>query len=96
MTPCECKFYEIDLAAQEEAEKMEAAYLDSLSDAQREDLEAWAAQAPEDEPDPFAKCVPFCKHLNHGKGFPSEYVYHCAAPGNEHIIHVDFNESEII
>ena len=96
MSECTCKYYEVDLAAQKEGEKMEAAYIASMSDAQRAEWEAWAAMAPDDEPDPFAKCRPYCKHLNSGKGFPGEYVYSCAAPGNEHIIHVDFNESEII
>ena len=96
MTECTCKFYELDAAAQAEAEAMTAAYEASMSEAEREAMEAWAAQAPDDQPDPFAKCGPFCKHSKGGKGHPGEYVYHCAAPGNEHIIHVDFNESEII
>ena len=96
MSDCICKYFEVDLAAQREAEETEAAYIESMSDAQREALEAWEAMNPNDEPDPFAKCGPFCKHSKSGKGYPGEYVYRCAAPGNEHIIRVDFNESEII
>ena len=38
----------------------------------------------------------FCKHLAEGKGYPGEYVYYCNCPGHEQILHVDFNESEII
>jgi hypothetical protein len=59
-------------------------------------MKAWAAQAPKGELDPFAQCGEWCKHLKSGRGYPGEYVYHCAAPGNEHVIHTDFNESEII
>ena len=92
---CECKFYEIDLTAQKEAEDMEADYIVSTSPEEREAMEAWAAQAGENF-DPFVKCGAYCKHMKEGKGHPGEYIYGCAAPGNEHIIHVDFNESEII
>ena len=92
----ECKFYEVDLAAQAEGEAMAAAYEASMNPAEREAMDAWAAQAPKDETDPFAKCGAYCKHLNSGKGHPGEFVYHCTAPGNEHVIHVDFNESKII
>jgi hypothetical protein len=91
-----CKFYEVDTAAQAEGEAMAAAYEAGMSDAEREAMDAWAAQAPSNEPDPFAKCGEYCKHLKSGKGHPGEYVYHCAAPGNEHIIDVDFREYEII
>ena len=93
---CECKFYEIDLLAKEEGEAMYAEYVGNISEAERESLEAWADMNVSDEPDPFAKCGEYCKHLKGGKGYPGEYVHHCAAPGNEHIIHVDFIESEII
>ena len=96
MTECNCKFYEVDTTAQAEGEAMAAAYEASMSDAEREAMDAWAAQAPDDEPDPFANCGPYCKHLKSGRGFPGEYLYNCTAPGNEHIIHCDFNESEII
>ena len=92
---CECKFYEVDLVEKAEGEAMEAAYWASMSEAEREAMEAWAAEAP-DEPDPFAKCGECCKHMKRDRGFPGETVYHCAAPGNEHVIHTDFNLSEII
>ena len=93
---CKCKFYEIDLMARKEAEEMEAAYFAAMSKAEREAMDAWAAMKPDGEQDPLAECGEFCKHLKSGKGHPGEYVYFCAAPGNDHIIHVDFNESEII
>ena len=96
MNECICKYYEADLAAQKEAEEMEAAYYGSMSDAEREAWAAWEAMCPGDEPDTFANCGPFCKHMVSGRGYPGEYVYNCSAPGNEHIIHVDFNESEIL
>ena len=89
-----CKFYEIDLTAQAEGDAMEAAYLASISEAEKEAMEAWAATDP--TPNPLAKCGDYCKHLQSGRGFPGEYGYICTAPDNEHIIHVDFNESEII
>ena len=91
-----CKFYEVDLAAKAEGDAMEAAYYADMSAEERKGLEAWANQAPPDQSDPFAKCGEYCKHLKSGRGFPGEYLYNCAAPGNEHIIHCDFNESEII
>ncbi len=97
MTECACLFYELDLEAQAEGEKLFGAYEDCLSPEQRAAEAAWLAAQPEpDGPDPFAKCGPYCRHLNSGRGFPGEYVYHCAAPGNEHVIHYEFRESEII
>ena len=90
-----CKFYEVDLAAKREADECEAAYLASMSPERREAEEAYMAADAADPNDPLTKCA-FCKHLNEGKGFPGEYVYFCNAPDNAHIIHVDFNESEII
>jgi hypothetical protein len=93
---CVCKFYEADLAAQKEGEKLETAYFTSMSDTEREAMEAWAAMRSADDTDPFAKCGKYCKHLKSGKGYPGEYVHGCAAPGNEHIIHVDININEVI
>ena len=43
------------------------------------------ASLPEEE-NALAKCGAFCKYLSAGRGFPGEYVYHCSAPGNRHII----------
>ena len=96
MNKCICKFYEPDMDALQEAEAMEAAYLASMSDAEREALEIWANEQPEDVPDPFANCGPCCKYSKSGHGYPGEYVCHCDASGNEHILHVDFIESEIL
>ena len=93
---CECKYYELDAAAKKESEQLLVEYEAQMSDAERDELEAWAAKQSAGEPDPFAKCGEFCKHSKSGRGYPGEYVFHCAAPGNEHIIHIDFNESEII
>ena len=91
-----CKFYEVDTAAKAEGDALEAAYNAGMSDKEREAMEAWANQQTADQPDPFAKCGEYCKHSRSGKGYPGEYVYGCACPGNEHVIDVDFNESEII
>ena len=93
---CECKFYEIDLVAKKEGDEMDVAYFGSMSEAERETLEAWADMESSDAPDPFAKCGEYCKYLKSGNGFLGEHVYHCVAPGNGYIIHVDFIESEII
>ncbi len=82
-----CKFYEKDLAAVKDALEIEAAL--KANDAITELAET------NHEDNPLEQCT-FCKHLRSGKGYPGEYVYHCTAPGNEHIIHVDFIESEII
>jgi hypothetical protein len=99
MNECNCKFYEVDVEAQKEGEQFESGFLASMTDAEREAMEAWDAEledSPLDDGSPLCKCGPFCKYLKHGKGFPGEYVYHCTAPDNEHIIQVDFNESELI
>ena len=97
MNACtECPFYVLDVAAKAEGEAMDAAYEATLTADQRAAYEEWAAQAPDDAVDPFAGCGPYCTHIRQGKGFPGEYVYSCDAPGNEHVIYVDFNESEII
>jgi len=96
MQMCKCKFYEVDLVAKKEGDAMEAAYFGSMNETEREAMDAWAAMEATDEPDPFAKCGEYCKHQKSDRGFPGERVYQCIAPGNEHIIHVDFIESEII
>ncbi len=97
MTECACLFYDPDLAAQAEGERLAAEYETSLSPEQRAAEAAWlAANVQDAEPDPFAKCGPYCRHLKSGKGFPGEHVNYCAAPGNEHVIHYEFRESEII
>ena len=93
---CECKFYEVDLVAKEEGDAMDAAYFGSMSQSEREALEAWADMEASDASDPFAKCGAYCKYKKSDRGYPGERVHHCAALGNEHIIHVDFIESEII
>lgn len=83
-----CKFYELDLEAQKEAEEMVLPFPELSAD-----------EGPEEEretDDPFSSCGAFCKYLKSGKGYPGEYVYYCCAKGNEHVIDVDFNESEII
>lgn len=91
-----CKYYEPDLTALKEAETMEAAYLETMNAAEREALETWATMNPADEQDPLKNCGPCCKYLKSGKGHSGEYVYYCEAPGVGRILHVDFNESEII
>lgn len=88
---CNCKFYELDLEAQEEAAKMEILLSKYLSE---EELATYSEQVCDETP--FSECGEFCKYFKSGKGYPGEYVYHCCAKGNEHIIHIDFNESEII
>ena len=94
---CKCKFYECDLAAKKEAEEMCAFYEQGISLSEREAMDAWAASQEQDAvPDPLAGCGEFCKHLKSDKGFPGEYVYYCTALGNEHVIHTDFREYEII
>lgn len=82
-----CKFYELDAVTEAEATAMAKAYADIFSDEEIPDIQC--------EPSPLDDCG-FCKHLRHGKGYPGEYVYNCSAVGNEHILHADFNESEII
>lgn len=52
--------------------------------------------APAEENNPHLSCRAFCRYFRSGKGYPGEYVYYCCAAGNEHIIDVDFIESEII
>jgi hypothetical protein len=95
MMECACKFYEPDLKAQAEGEKLAADYEASLSPEQREAEAAWLA-LQEPEPDPFADCGPYCRHLESGKGMLGEYMYYCGAPGNEHVLDYEFRESEII
>ena len=87
---CNCPYYQVDIQAQKEAEQMEPPFFSDPPDADPD-----PASLPE-EKNALAKCGAFCKYLNAGRGFPGEYVYYCSAPGNRHIIHVDFNETEII
>ena len=89
-----CKFYELDLEAQKEAEEMDAWLPEWFKAEEAAYLDYMETQAEEN--DPLSNCGPFCKFLKSGKGYPGEYVYYCCAEGNEHIIDVDFNESEII
>ena len=90
-----CKFYELDLEAQKEAEEMAALFPSGLTgDEEAAYIEYMTEQKSAD--DPFANCGPFCKYFQSGNGYPGEYVYYCCANGNEHIIYVDFVESEII
>ena len=85
-----CRYYELDLAALWEAEAMDAACAVRMDAGERAAFEAWdSTRPPVGELDPTARCGPFCKHLEQGAGGPGEYVYRCAAPGNEHVIHVD-------
>ena len=92
---CTCKFYKIDLEAKVEAERMEALFPVTFSEEEPADYSEYM-ETPHEENDPFASCGIFCRYLKSGKGYPGEYVYYCCAAGNEHIIHVDFNKSEII
>ena len=91
-----CPFYELDEAAKDDGDEMDAAYYAGRS---AEDIAAekefWLDQQFDGGPDPFAKCGEYCAHMRGNPGFPGEFVYSCAAPGNEHIIHVDFNENAI-
>ena len=90
---CACPYFELDLAALREAEAMDAACAVRMDAGERAAFNAWAStRPPVEELDPTAHCGPYCKHLEQGNGGPGEYVYRCAAPGNEHIIHVDLND----
>lgn len=92
---CVCCFYEKDTKAEEEANEMEADMIAVMGEDNWKAMNEMAELLPE-ENNPEAKCAAFCKHLRSGKGYPGEYVDYCSAPGNEHIINVDFRESEII
>jgi hypothetical protein len=92
---CVCCFYEKDTKAEEEAKEMDAAIIATMGEENWRAMCEMAELQPEDN-SPLAKCGEFCRYLHSGKGYPGEYVYHCTAPGNEHIIHVDFIELEII
>lgn len=92
---CTCKFYKIDHEAKEEAERMEALFPTVFPEEEPINCPEHM-ETPHEENDPFASCGIFCRYLRSGKGYPGEYVYYCCAAGNEHVIHVDFNESEII
>lgn len=89
-----CKFYKLDLEAKAEAESMEALFHPSFPE--DESAASGHMEIPPEENDPFSTCGAFCRYLTSGNGYPGEHVYYCCAAGNEHIIHVDFNESEII
>jgi len=90
---CACSQFELDPAAQRQAEEIDAACAAPWSAEERAAFEAWASTRPVGELDPMAHCGPHCKHLKEGKCGHSEYVYRCAAPGNEHVIHVDRKEA---
>lgn len=90
-----CRFYKKDLDAQREAEEMETAMRASIGEENWKAMSEWAEQELKGD-GPLAKCGLFCKYYRCGRGFPGEYVDYCSAPGNEHIINVDFRESEII
>ena len=87
---CNCPYYETDIQAQKEAAQMEPLFFSDSPD-----VDPAPASLPEEE-NTLAKYGALWKYLSAGRGFPGEYVYHCSAPGNRHIIHVDFNEAEII
>ena len=89
----ECTFYELDQKAKDEAEKIDAFWGAEFFDAEDEEPQT---DAPADENNPHLSCGAFCRYFRSGKGYPGEYVYYCCAAGNEHIIDVDFIESEII
>ncbi len=78
-----CKFYEVDTEWLAECEAMEAM---SRNDGC---CEAGAGL-------PCSECGPCCRFLCSGTGFPGEQVTYCSAPGNEHIIDVDFDVSAVI
>ena len=92
---CTCKFYKINLEAKEEAERMKALFPVAFPEAEPINCPEHM-ETPHEENDPFASCGIFCRYFRSGKGYPGEHVYYCCAAGKEHIIHVDFNESEII
>ena len=92
MAECKCRFYEVDLEAKAEAESWAA----GIPEADIRAMEAMMYETGEEDPNPVSKCGEFCKYLRSGNGFPGEYVDCCNAPGNEHIIHVDFNIADII
>ena len=88
----ECKFYELDKLAKEEHEQ----WIATIPESDIRAMEEMMYEVEEDYSDPCEKCREFCKHYSSGKGFPGEYVDYCAAPGNEHIIRVETNISEVI
>ena len=94
-----CEFYEVDEVARKECEEEMAAYRESIGEeaflADQKYIEEMSASMGE-ECDNLTQCREFCKYLAEGKGHPGEYVYYCNCPGHEQILHVDFNESEII
>ena len=86
---CACPYFALDTEAQREAEELDAARAAPRSAEERAATEAWARTRPVGELDPTAHCGPHCKHLKEHLGGPNKYVYRCAAPSNEHVIHVD-------
>ena len=94
-----CKFYEVDEVAKKECEKEMADYRKLIGEEafieEQKHVEAMTASLGE-ECDKLAQCKEFCKYLAGGKGYPGEWVCYCKCPGHEHVIDVDFHESEVI
>ena len=85
-----CKFFELDVKAKEEYESEREARKSGMTpDQWKAELELESFMI-----NPNKRCM-FCKHFKETDGFPGEHLTNCSAPGNEHIINVDFNESEI-
>lgn len=84
---CKCKFYEVDAEWLAECEAMESAFPVP---------ELPSGAEGEGDVGPCAECGPCCRFLRSGSGFPGEDVTYCSAPGNEHIIDVDFDVSAVI
>ena len=80
-----CKFYVEDTDAKLEAEACEKACRESMGE------EVWETE----QDNKLSKCM-YCKYFKESKGYPGEYLYGCSFPGNEQILYVDSNESEII
>lgn len=92
-----CEFYEVDEVAKAEIDAEIEEYKKCVGEeAFLAEQAFWDAMNEENENDELSKCGECCKYLRSGKGFPGEYVCYCSCPGHEHILSVDFNESEII
>ena len=81
-----CKFYEVDAGWLAECEAMEAMFPDA----------GYGDDGEAETSSPCSECGPCCRFLASGDGFPGENVTYCSAPGNEHIISVDFDLSAVI
>lgn len=81
-----CRFYKVDTEWLAECEAMEAVLPDGECG---NDGEA-------ETNSPCPECGPCCRFLSVGDGFPGENVTYRSAPGNEHIISVDFDLSAVI